>query len=270
MLNVDQSGTYWVEVQNQCGSVQDTVEITMLPAVDDFDLGRDTAICQGEMLLLDGPLTPWDYQWQDGSSGTAIVVDASGQYWLQISNRCGIASDTIHVTVNDETPRDFPAERIAVCAGEAVLLNAQQPFDAFYRWNTGDTTPTLETDLAGIYTVAITSKCMQASAQYFVEEKQCAEEVFIPNVFSPNGDAVNDLFEVLLAPSLDVVHAECSVFDRWGNHLFHTEQEEISWDGTFRNETVAPGVYVYVVIIDAQKNGRAHREVYKGDVTVVR
>lgn len=66
--------------------------------------------------------------------------------------------------------------------------------------------------------------------------------VFIPNVFSPNGDNINDYFEVYAA-SATYQDVEMQIFDRWGNLLFEGQK----WDGTHRNQEANPGVYVYVI-----------------------
>ncbi|MBX2874240.1 MAG: gliding motility-associated C-terminal domain-containing protein [Saprospiraceae bacterium] len=66
--------------------------------------------------------------------------------------------------------------------------------------------------------------------------------VYIPNVFSPNGDNINDYFEVYAATS-NYQSIEMQVFDRWGNLMFEGEK----WDGTHKNQAAGAGVYVYLL-----------------------
>lgn len=66
--------------------------------------------------------------------------------------------------------------------------------------------------------------------------------IYLPNVFSPNGDNINDYFEVY-AGSNSYQNIEMKIFDRWGNLVFEGEK----WDGTYNNQEMSTGVYVYLV-----------------------
>jgi gliding motility-associated-like protein len=96
--------------------------------------------------------------------------------------------------------------------------------------------------------------------------------VFIPTVFSPNGDGINDIFFISGATSQIVEIRKFVVFNRWGEQLyallnFQPNDPSTGWDGTFKSEKINPGVFVYaaeVEFIDGVV------EVYTGDVTVIR
>ncbi len=65
----------------------------------------------------------------------------------------------------------------------------------------------------------------------------------IPNVFTPNGDDINDK---LVAKSSGLVdHVDFRLFNRNGLLLFRTEEPKIEWDGTYKGKIVSPGVYFY-------------------------
>jgi gliding motility-associated-like protein len=77
--------------------------------------------------------------------------------------------------------------------------------------------------------------------------EKCHPLVFIPNAFSPNNDGVNDLFfpTSIYADSLQLI-----IFNLWGEILYRDhgiDDEQISWDGTFREETVPAGLYFYIL-----------------------
>jgi gliding motility-associated-like protein len=84
-------------------------------------------------------------------------------------------------------------------------------------------------------------------------------EVFIPNVFSPNGDPQNEEFLVRYNGDQPFL---LKIFDRWGNLLFESRDKYSGWNGKFKGNDVQTGVYYYVV-----KTGS--RE-YTGNVTLVR
>ncbi len=98
-------------------------------------------------------------------------------------------------------------------------------------------------------------------------------EVFIPNVFTPNGDGNNDRFWVFAGQEAFKVH-EFRVFNRWGEQVYatfdydpQTQTIDNGWDGTFDSQEMNPAVFVYYVDIE-YIDGR--REVLKGDVALRR
>jgi gliding motility-associated-like protein len=66
-----------------------------------------------------------------------------------------------------------------------------------------------------------------------------------PNVFSPNGDGVNDVWD--LGPIGEYPDAEIRIYNRWGKELFYSIGYDDPWNGSFNGETLAPGVYYYVI-----------------------
>ena len=74
-----------------------------------------------------------------------------------------------------------------------------------------------------------------------------ADSLVIQNVFTPNGDGINDLLMLNYYGSGDY---EISVFDRWGVKLFNTSDTNATWNGLNNNGTAVPeGVYYLVVRI---------------------
>ena len=87
-------------------------------------------------------------------------------------------------------------------------------------------------------------------------------KVFIPNVFSPNGDNINDFFEVSTSND-EYVSIDISIFDRWGSLIYRGEK----WDGRHENKRVATGVYMYLIkLVDNQ----GKELMLSNSVTVVR
>lgn len=71
--------------------------------------------------------------------------------------------------------------------------------------------------------------------------------IFIPNAFTPNGDGTNDSFRVF---SKGVKNFSLTVFNRWGEKVFLSNNLAEGWDGTFKNERMNPGVFVYLVELE--------------------
>lgn len=87
-----------------------------------------------------------------------------------------------------------------------------------------------------------------------------ARDLFIPNVFTPNGDGKNDYFEIIGIENYDRV--DLIVVNRWGNEVYRMQGYNNKWEGIGLNE----GTYFY--IIEAQKGGT--KRVFKGDVLIKR
>lgn len=96
----------------------------------------------------------------------------------------------------------------------------------------------------------------------------CVENVvnvFVPNIFSPNGDGVNDLFSV---HALGIDDFSMHIYDRWGEQVFYSEDILESWDGRLFSGRAMIGVYTVLVKYKDQDTGWQFVEYF--DVTLVR
>jgi gliding motility-associated-like protein len=92
------------------------------------------------------------------------------------------------------------------------------------------------------------------------------KDIYIPNVFTPNDDGVNDFFTIFGNKSVKEI-LYFGIFDRWGNLVFQGDANNNQWDGTFRNQPCQIGAYTYLVQI-AFKNAKIEK--FKGEVTLCR
>lgn len=95
-------------------------------------------------------------------------------------------------------------------------------------------------------------------------------KVYVPNVFSPNGDNINDLFTIFgNAKTIKLLE----IFDRWGNRVYSNKEfqpngiEGGGWNGRFNNQYCLPGVYVYYAIVSFEKGPDIQ---LKGDLQLLR
>lgn len=96
-------------------------------------------------------------------------------------------------------------------------------------------------------------------------------DVFIPNVFTPDGDDINDYFFISAGEFVEEIQ-ELSIYDRWGDHVFQKfnfqpNQPLLGWDGTMRNLPMNPAVFAYKALIKFKDGSSEWRY---GDVTIVR
>ena len=111
-----------------------------------------------------------------------------------------------------------------------------------------------------------------ASQTVFVE-LDANRNVYIPNIFSPNGDGRNDDFAVFSCLGVQRINS-ARLFDRWGGLLYEGTLLDPDclngtklWDGSKNGETMSPGVYVYVIEIEFLDGVVL---TYRGDVTLLR
>ena len=67
----------------------------------------------------------------------------------------------------------------------------------------------------------------------------------MPNAFTPNNDGKNDCFGVKYWGR--ILQFEFSIFNRWGERIFYTQNPDDCWDGTYKNMAQDPGVYIYTI-----------------------
>jgi gliding motility-associated-like protein len=97
-------------------------------------------------------------------------------------------------------------------------------------------------------------------------------EVWVPNVFTPNGDNINDHVWIHGSKAEVTKIKIFQIFDRWGNEVFEKtnfqpNESSDGWDGTYKNQKCSPGVYVYWAEVELTDG---HTWIIKGDITLIR
>lgn len=191
-----------------------------------------------------------------------VTVSETGTYQIIISDLECNGTDTLTIDyLEDPAPSLIDGE---ACTDEGWLLDATQP-NSSYLWSTGDTTALLmatslvEGDVT--YIVEVTNFCATVSDTATVRFEDCI--LFIPNVFSPNTDGDNDVFEILGIEKNP--NSVLEVYNRWGTLVYRNENYQNNWDGKhYKNGKLVPdGTYFYILNVTRKE------KVYKGTVTVL-
>ncbi|WP_316829145.1 gliding motility-associated C-terminal domain-containing protein, partial [Pedobacter miscanthi] len=88
------------------------------------------------------------------------------------------------------------------------------------------------------------------------------DDLLIPNLFTPNGDGINDTFEI--NGLAEFAENDLTIVNRWGNEVFRAKGYKNNWTGEGLNE----GTYYY--LLRARKNGSSEWKVFKGYITLIR
>ncbi len=268
---VNTSGTYAVTVSNTCGVESDQLDVLYVQPPIPFDIGEDTTICLGESIVLIAPVSNDEIEWQDGSHDVTFIADQQQVYSLEISNVCGAVFDQFFLSVNDQVPQAYLPVTTYLCAGDEVELNVTQLFPASYLWNSGSQESSIIVSQPGIYNVSIQAACGQKNlSTQVVKADTCDIAFYVPNIFSPNGDGINDVFLLGTRENLEIQSLDITIFDRWGNMAYSSNDKAFSWDGRFKNELLMPGVYAYVLNLEFITNNKLHHQTISGDITLIR
>jgi gliding motility-associated-like protein len=150
-----QSGTFWARVKNNFGCVfADTVQIN-LNQYPSFNLGKDTTLCEGQLLALNAfAPNATSYTWQNGSTNQQLQINNTGVYWCRVNAAGCIKTDTIAITYVNLPIVNLGIDTL-LCNNDTLLLNAAN-IGATYLWNTGETTASIVAKQPKLYNVKVT------------------------------------------------------------------------------------------------------------------
>lgn len=271
-----------------CGTASDQVTVTF-SQFGVANAGADTTIvsCLSPTYTLPGSTTVTGssivYNWSttngaivSGGNTLNPVVNQSGTYLLTVTDTSTGCTITDQVTVTFDTNTATANASASPLTGIAPLtVNFTSDPASTYLWNFGDTAATnsvLQNPVytyteAGTYNVMLTITATNGcTAIDTLSIEVIGKSVFtVPNVFSPNEDGNNDIFNVF-SVHLKTLHGQ--IYNRWGEKIFEWNTVEGGWDG-YTNSGVKAVHGTYLFIIEATGfDGEEYFE--KGFVTLVR
>ncbi len=164
--------------------------------------------------------------------------------------------------IEDIQSLDLQPDRIltsdtTIFAGSSVLIETGSICSNIFSWtptanldNPNLIEPTATLDESQSYTLTIDhGSCIaQDEVNILVIDENSIDcnNLLLPNVFTPNDDKINDIFEI----SNDFIISELDyfdIYDRWGAKVFTTQNKQEGWDGFWNGVRQAPAMYVYKV-----------------------
>lgn len=230
-------------------------------------LNSSKTVCSGQVVSITGlalgDQPPIEYQWIYPDGATYYVdpfyfsvthADA-GLYTLIATDHIGCTDQkSIELIVSDNPVAVFHGtDTLEMHAGE--MLDAGTGLSS-YRWNTGDTTEGIPINSEGMYSVEMESQmgCTGRDSIYIkITEEEIPPEpipsIYIPNAFSPDGDGLNDNFNISYNNNtFPISHFVLHIFNRWGEEIFQSDDISQGWDGKKNGHDCPGGVYVYKII----------------------
>ena len=194
--------------------------------------------------------------------------DPIGSFYYTIDDPyCPPDTARFEVHIYSEPIFDLGQDRL-LCPGDTTQFTLSIS-DVDLWWSDGSSQPVLVVTEPGTIWVDVTDMydCHYVDSAVVVTDEACLiEHLYIPSVFSPNGDNINDTWGI--HPDAGIEQAEIQIFDRWGNNIFINTAGSLFWDGRAKDgRMVPPGVYVYLIKVHLASGSVYLR---KGDVTLMK
>ena len=275
-----QQGSYNVEliIHDLCRNKIDTLrKIILISLRRGLVANGDGSFCENDSaLLLANDIPGCNYQWigpnqfksnEQNPILKQLKTEDSGTYTVS-SNYFGCLSypEDIEIIVH-KNPIPSLGRDTFFCFDKGQMIISTEQFDT-YMWQDGSQVNTFKVQREGIYSVQVSNSFGCLGSDTIVIEDKCPLSFFVPNVFSPNGDHINDYFIPKVYYGETVL---LEIYDRWGSQLFKSSNYSEGWDGSYNGENVNPGVYIYVLTIKGyNEKGELINKVISGDLTLLR
>lgn len=231
---------------------KDTIEHTIV-VHPIFASSFSASICKGESYT------------ENGFNLINVRNVGDNVYTLPLSSIYGC--DSI-ITLNLEVkplPEVELGNDITICFEDAggPYLDAGRNYDT-YLWSTGQSTRMIQVSDTGLYSILVSLQGCEATDSITIHDL-CPFRIYLPNTITPYyADGNNDYF--YLPTTERIKEMKISIYDRWGQLVFESNEANFRWDGTV-NGTLTPNtVYNYRLFI-ISSDGKRH--VFKGHITVL-
>jgi gliding motility-associated-like protein len=190
-------------------------------------------------------------------------VTDSIEVCLEMVDLTGCVSTSCHfVNVPINSSDDFLGNDLILCEEEYILSSESENTI----WNYGTVSKNFKVKTTGIYhaTIMDSNGCNRSDT---IQIEFIDFNVYAPNVFSPNGDGVNDCFKPLLPADFLFREFSLSIFDRWGALVFKSPNMEDCWDGQFKGKRLNPGVFVW--LLEGFNSNCNKFQTFQGSITLL-
>ncbi len=290
---VEQAGLYVLHVTNSLGC-RATDEVVVTAVLDNPEAAwtaQDLSCYDANdgMITIEtitGGSPPYSvtFNGEIQTGPTTFPELSPGTYTLDISD-ANLCNSQYFITIEEPEEIEvnlftYPGNTNTFAYGDTVQLSlqyaAQFPIDTII-WRpaninaNGQSSITINALASTSYSIMVIDEngCLgEDQLNIFVEKSR---PVYIPNVFSPNNDGINDFFYIQGTDGVTLIKA-MSVFDRWGNHVFSAKDilpNDIGsgWNGNYKGQKLPPGVYTFYAEIEFKSGDK---EIFSGSLTLVR
>lgn len=227
--------------------------------------------CEGETITLNVTGSFDSILWFNEETSNSINVTTSGLYSIEVTSGQCTSYDEIEITFNPIPMADAGNDTISDCDNGVVLTGTGT---GILSWQSSSTLfPYDDAAIALANPSTTTTYILIASIGNCVTmdsvlvEADC-NSLYIPNIFTPNGDGVNDFFEVKVRGAS---YFHLQIFNRWGEMLFESKDPSRVWNGGKQDYYAPDGVYFWTLdVLDANDAPMLEKDYNHGYVTIAR
>ncbi|MFH1319257.1 MAG: gliding motility-associated C-terminal domain-containing protein [Bacteroidota bacterium] len=286
-VNPTADTTYSVTTTDANGCTDTALAVVTVASAPAASISGTTHICIGQSTVLTASGGA-SYVWNTGETTVSITITPTGTdtFYVVVSDTVCALPDTGFVTVIVYALPviDASPDTSAISLGESADLSVSG--GVLYTWTPAEglddpnsSTPVASPTVTTVYYVtgvddpSVPPECVNTDSVLIIVSEDTI--VFIPTLFSPNGDGIND---ILYVRGRGIDWLEFIIYNRWGEKVFEGSKNEawaeensyppnVGWDGTYRGNEMNPAVFVYI-LKGAYTNGKEID--LKGNITMVR
>jgi gliding motility-associated-like protein len=258
------SGTYTIP-RDAPLTVQSVIQNTSCPEVSNGAV----------FLNVTGGAPGYNFNWSNGETAQSLQQLAQGFYVVTVTDAKNCtAVESFNITYNYLLDVNAGEDK-NIIAGQSVSLSATTNVDHgnVFNWTPSENiqchtcaNTTANPPLTTQFVIEVTDANGCHAVDSVLVNVQGITPLYIPNAFTPNGDGNNDVFHAY-GDDASLRYFELTIFNRWGEKVFESNNLRESWDGTYQGEASPNGVYVYIakaVYLDGSTKD------YKGSITIIR
>ena len=232
----------------------------------------------------DDPIGAWVWTVNGDGASAGYSITEEGDYVIEVQdNATGcLDSHELHLNVLPNIGVDATVRDALVCIGDSTRVEIEilaveetnpyeLPFSVF--WSTEGVYGLESLVGAGEHVVTVTNACGSSADVVVVEDEYCGCNVWVPNAFTPDGDGLNEAFQIVSSCEYDSF--EFTVFNRWGQRVWSTDNPDVPWNGGTTllgagNHFVPGGQYAYRLRYQYTDDGVLYTEDKSGRIAVIR
>ena len=278
MASPETSTLYYVNVQGPGGCTAiDSVFVEVFPTLD-LNAVPDTTLCPGQSVQLHSSGAV-DYQWNPttGLSNPSIpdpvaTPESDITYFLSAIDEHGCdQSDSLHLGVYPAPAAPVAHPDTTICVRQAVLLGVN--VDGVITWSPADGLSCTDCaqpiaipqkNITYVASVTDINGCFAGTDSVTIKVTAECSVIDLPLAFSPNKDGRNDIFNVV---GSGIVNYQLTIYNRWGQLVFTTNNQSYGWDGTYEGRSLDVGVYVWHLVASLLDGTNVVRN---GNITLIR
>ncbi|MFB6258616.1 MAG: gliding motility-associated C-terminal domain-containing protein [Flavobacteriales bacterium] len=266
------AGIYTVTLTDDSGCTAVYTDTITEPAAFSLTSNVNDATCSGVSdgsisMSVSGGSSPYTYAWSNGGSGSSINGVGPGYYSVTVTDQNGCEDSLVDILVDVNSSMDLSfSTRSDECgqgkgSAEVSVQGGNPPYS--YSWDNGMSGSSIDGLKEGGYSVEVTDSLgCKEDGSVKVSDKVTEGCLDIPSVITPNGDGINDKWDIQGLESFQNV--DIKVFNRWGSLVFHTSDPNEKWDGTREGKALPEAAYHYIIVVnDGDKE-------FNGPVSIVR